>query len=93
MEPGAAVILSMFSRKPVTTPTEPSSDTIRTNPSVEVASDSNEPVVDFDTGVLLVPDGRAGIARWIEYATRLGFDEQDLAHMTKAEVRNLVAGE
>jgi hypothetical protein len=102
MEPGVAVIPSQFT-KPRTRPdqfTKP-----RTRPVVNkthlgvlmggfMEPQPTEPVTelvaDFDTGVLQIPDGRAGLARWTEYALRVGFTQDEIANLNKNEIRALV---
>jgi hypothetical protein len=92
MEPGVAVIPSQFT-KPRTRPV-----VNKTYPGVLVGGfiepQPGEPVTelepDFDTGVLQVPDGRAGLARWTEYALRVGRTRDEIANLSKNEIRALV---
>lgn len=103
MEPGIAIIPSQFTKsrvRPVANKTHPvvrMGGSIASQPIEPVIAPQLtepvaelEPVTDFDTGVLQAPDGRAGLARWTEYALRVGYTRDEIANLSKNEIRELV---
>lgn len=78
-QPGSAVTPGMWA-KPV--PAQP--------PTMDVAGAPVEVGALVESMEPSPPSSRAGRSAWAEYALSIGWDEETLAPLTKAEIRRLV---